>query len=170
MYAVLARASVPLLPTPSTDSTAPNTPYRLSVHQSAMDPLSLTASVLTVIGAAAATAKTVSKLKYLATSFREIGSLESGIFDLHNFFCQAKEAISNQPTAIFPVQRLCNTSDSALSELAELRTLLEYVDGAANPTLARLRWLRHRERIKSLEDNLSRQRTSFSALLTVVTG
>jgi len=135
-----------------------------------MDPLSLTASIIAVIGAASAIAKVASKAKLLLASPTEVAALLNEISDFHNFFCGIRDIVAGNLDAALPTHDLNDLCRGSKTTLDELQSLLEQIYNAPSSKLTRFRWIRHRSRIEWLRVDLKDKRTALSASLATVTG
>lgn len=142
-----------------------------------MDPLSVTASIITVLGAAQSIARAISKLNILIDTPDELFALLNEVSDIQMVFSSAKDLIETGKDGITPIhiESLTALSRRADSKLLEIESLircrfdpLHRLDGAAEVKVPRWRWLKERGRVLRLQQDLRSLRSTFAAILTTV--
>jgi heme oxygenase len=142
-----------------------------------MDPLSLTASLISIGGLLTAVAKSVHKVQNLIHAAREINVLSNEISDLQAVLQNVEHAVQDrQHTSVLQQQTFPNLSpniQAAKDKLLELDTILRHrliktasADGVTK--VNRIQWLKERTNVMRLQSELRNIRhnlmTQISAL------
>jgi len=142
-----------------------------------MDPLSVAASIIAVVGAARSIGKAISKLKILSDASGELYALHNEISDIQMVFRSASDLIEIEGCRIPPTHAkdLITLSQRAKSKLLEIESLIpcqlndpQGSDSGTQVKVARLKWLVGRHRVQSLQEELRSLRSTFTAKLTAI--
>ena len=142
----------------------------------AMDPLSVTASILAVVGAGGTIAKGLHKLVSLKNTPLTLLQLNNEVSDLrlvvgaieHLIHQYHLPTLSDQPNH----QSLCNELQRAKVLILDLERLILYglskIGGDGNPKLDRVAWLRSETKVLRKKDRLRNNRINLSAALEIL--
>jgi hypothetical protein len=131
-----------------------------------MDPLSFTASLIAVIGAAATVAKQLENLRTtLRDASSDLYSITNEISDLRIVLGACESAVNelyanssehNPPTPLADVVQLFEKTTGFLNELDRIviSCLKDSRDGEGRSRVAKFRWLRERSNVRSLQNQL----------------
>ena len=140
-----------------------------------MDPLSLTASLIAIVGATGRISKTIQKIVSIRGAPDVVSALSNEISDLR-LVLQAVETLL-QRGSTFPspfYSSLRASLDRARAQMLELETIVEYqimtTAGANNePKVNRIVWTRRRGQIQRIQDELRLARLDISTVLGAAT-
>ncbi len=136
-----------------------------------MDPLSISASLLTVIGAAKAGANGVRKLSKCRKAPRELADLVSELESFQNTLTDIKSFTELYPNARFS-ESLCQCVQGSASKITAINDLM-----ASNPfkltklsddNHARVLWLRYKQTLIDLRDDLQKLRMDLAVRIGLV--
>lgn len=136
-----------------------------------MDPVSLCASILTIIAAAEFSLRKLRKIKQSWKAPQEIDDLGTEIESLQSTLREVASFIEGARSTLYveslwqPVNRASSTIDSIVNLLASPPFRITHL---SNSNHARLTWLRHKTEIRSLFDNLKVVQTDLSLRLGLV--
>ena len=140
-----------------------------------MDPLSLTASILALLGAGGTIAKGLAKLRRLKRAPYILLQLNNEVTDLH-LLIRAVNEIYHSSAKIIPASTLqeevvSNALKRAKHDVLELEKLIEYVltketsNGTKIDTLA---WTRALNRVKEANDHIRASRNDLNIVWTTL--
>ena len=140
-----------------------------------MDPLSVIASVIAIMGATGGISKTVQKIASMRGAPDAISALNNEISDLR-LVLQAIETLLLRGSALpspFDIS-LCTSLDRTKAKILELETVVEYqimtTIGANNePRVNRIAWARRRGQIQRIQDELRLARLTLTTVLGAAT-
>lgn len=139
-----------------------------------MDPLSVTASIITLLGASEGIVKGVSTLLVLHNAPAEVSELLDEVNDLRAVLSQVASLGNRLPEEPFhgPVISLKNHLNRANEQLHEIdhlmNTKLIKICEDQNPRPSRRAWLRLRDRLRSAQRDLQNTRINIGTLLSVI--
>ena len=149
-----------------------------------MDPLSITASILTIVGVGGQAAKAVKRLASLKGAPDLVLALNNEISDLHLVVLAIQDVFQRQQTggAPFPGNRVveanvdasvANSLRYANEKVAELEALHSRLTTAASgssvsTTFNKTVWLREQKRVKKMQEDLRSVRLKLAAALSVL--
>ena len=127
------------------------------------DPLSVTASIIAVVGAADAVAKGLRRLKAAKDAPEGLQDLILEISQLEMVFNSVKSAVLSSGS---PSIELATLIEEAGAKLLELRSLIEYTltKAGASDKVDRWQWLRKGNEVERLRNQLSTIRLNLVAL------
>jgi hypothetical protein len=142
-----------------------------------MDPLSLTASLISIAGLVSAVTKSLHKLKNLYHAGEEIHALSNEISDLEAVFRNVVQAVQDGQHNGSPRQHACpNLSpniQAAKDKLLELDMILNY--RLIRPTskdsaikIDRMRWLKERAHVMRLQSELRNIRHNLTTQISAL--
>ena len=143
-----------------------------------MDPLSLSVSIITLLGAGGSIAKALGKL-HLASD--ALFALNNEVSDLHVIVLETNRILQEHGNQIDGTQSTPNSIskhlgsllERAKQKLLELETLIEYrltTPGASNDARPRkVAWIREQKRIKIMQEEIRSIRTSIVAVIGLLT-
>ncbi|KAL9116731.1 MAG: hypothetical protein Q9187_006741 [Circinaria calcarea] len=149
-----------------------------------MDPLSITASIITIIGVGGQAAKAVRKLASLKGAPDLVLALNNEISDLHLVVLAIQDVFQRQQTSglLFPgswpgeanvnasVTKSLRDANEKVVELEALHNRL--ITSASGPsgsaTLNRTAWLREQKRVKKMQEDLRSVRLKLTAALSIL--
>ena len=135
-----------------------------------MDPLSILASVITL---GAAVSATLEQLRTLHSADHELQAIINEVSDIRVVFSFIDETIKERQAYqqlsqdhLYGLLRLLESSKATLTVLDTLvkDRLIRASTLGGNPKAARLSWLRQKNKVKSLLEELRSARTSISAI------
>ena len=135
-----------------------------------MDPLSIIASVISL---SSAVSKTLEQLRALHSANHELRAIINEVSDIRVVFSFIEETINQRQAYqrlsqdhLCSLLRLLESSKSTLTVLDTLvkDRLIRASTLGGDPKAARLSWLRLKNRVKSLQEELRSARTSISAI------
>ena len=135
-----------------------------------MDPLSIIASVISL---SAAVSKTLEQLRALHSANHELRAIINEVSDIRVVFSFIEETINQRQAYqrlsqdhLCGLLRLLESSKSTLTVLDTLvkDRLIRASTLGGDPKAARLSWIRLKNRVKSLQEELRSARTSISAI------
>ena len=135
-----------------------------------MDPLSIIASAITL---SAAVSTTLEQLRTLQSADHELQAITNEVSDIRVIFSFIEETIKQRQAYqqlsqdhLSTLLRLLESSKATLTVLDKLvkDRLIRASTLSGEPKAARLSWLRLKNRIKSLQEELRSARTSISAI------
>ena len=133
-----------------------------------MDPLSFTASLLTVIAAAQAAAKGIQKLNSYRKAPKELEALASELESIQAFLKDIVSFVELNPHALYS-QSLFDCVQRASSKFAEINKLLAStpfnLSKLNNARQAQLLWALHRQRLITLRDDIRIIKTDLAVRL-----
>ena len=140
-----------------------------------MDPLSLTASIIAVLGAGGTIAKGLSKIRRLKSAPDILLQLNNEVTDLH-LLIRAVNELYHRPTNLNPTSTLqekvvCNALERAKYAVLELEKLIEYVltkQTARGTEVDTLAWSRVLDRVKEAKNNIRTARTDLNTIWTTL--
>jgi chromosome segregation ATPase len=132
-----------------------------------MDPLSLTASIITVVGLAGEVGKNLRRLHHISA---EIHSLINDVSDLQAVLAEVdRVVIQYQVTAHAPEEAILNLSktvQAARRRLTELNEMILESGGAdGKAKVARLKWIRAKTQAASIQQSLRDLRMNLVTIL-----
>ena len=142
------------------------------------DPLSITASIIAILGAAEGVTKMVGKLKSIQNAPTELLALLNEIADLTLVLRHVQNFTRSQSTRspqLFPdqFQHLSTLVDRAREKVLRLEELIEYRlvkpdSTPANIKISRLDWVKARRPLKEFQQSLRDIRQNISTHLLVI--
>ncbi|KAL9613335.1 MAG: hypothetical protein Q9167_002096 [Letrouitia subvulpina] len=142
-----------------------------------MDPISLAASLLTVIGAAATTGRTLEKLSSARYAGDQLDALINEVADLRLVLSNAYEAIRSRTETSKECSNLAHIVRRADQKMKELKRLI-YQNLVQNgksegildkPKASRIGFIRHQRKIHSLKSDLREIKLSLLAIVGTLT-
>lgn len=136
-----------------------------------MDPLSVTASIVAVVGAASSVGRTLSKLASLRGAPNTIQALNNEIEDLRLILQEIDTLLRRDIDSSGPSlhQSLSSALQRAKDKLLELEVILEYqvmtVDDHGNAAVNRFGWARQQTTIQRIQEDLRSIRLDLIAAL-----
>lgn len=135
-----------------------------------MDPLSITASIIAVIGAAASTRKGISKLLSLCEASEELFALKNEVSDLQALFWSTKDLLQAQtsPLTQTHTESLIKIAEETRKKLLEITAIVDQDiinvnqyphDGKLK--ISKYRWLKHQACLRRLKDEMRNVKSSF---------
>ena len=137
-----------------------------------MDPLSVTASITTILTAAAQVSNLLSQVQNAPASMTaisaEVEHIEIVFRALKNFVDRAR-AVSRPRAALLQIEDVATILTRTVLVFGELQTLMASFSPHRQIMLStRLRWARSESGIRRLVDQLQQHKTSLSLLLQVI--
>ena len=138
-----------------------------------MDPLSLTASIIAVLGAGGTISKGLWKIHQAKRAPDILLQLNNEITDL-NVLVLAVDEEFRRCSDLVPVTQqevIYKSLQRAKNIVLELQTLIEYVltrETDAGSEVARLAWIRSADKLKEMKDAVRRARSDLNATWTVI--
>ena len=136
-----------------------------------MDPVSLTASILAILGAGGTIAKGLGRIRKLQHAPDVLMQLNNEVTDLHLLIESVNELahqLTHQPTTTDKQQDLvCITLNRAKSTVLELEKLIAYIltkEASAGTKVDRTAWLRNHTRIKRAKVDIRRAREDLNTV------
>ena len=145
-----------------------------------MDPLSLTASIIAIVGVGGEVAKAVRKLASLKDAPGLILALNNEISDLYlvilairDIYQRQRASFSSSPETLttdnIVISTLTQANDKVLELKALHRRLTSRTTGSSNlNTLNKASWLRERKNVKKIQEDLHTVRLKLSAALGIL--
>ena len=137
-----------------------------------MDPLSITASVIACGGAAKGTIKALQKIKIYINSSQEIDALINDLQDVQALLQGTLELIANADFSPskeqFLTQQVTRLGDK-IRELDQAINARQHIPGVSEERQARISWVKHEKKIKSLRNDLVDAKTNVTNALTFIT-
>ena len=147
-----------------------------------MDPLSLTASIIAIIGVGSQVAKTIKTLTALKDASDLNLALNNEIVDLGLITLAIQDTFQKQRIAISPEDRAedANAYTSIINSLLQAKTkaielellhkrLTTTASGSHGSTcVQKFRWLREQERVRRMQEDLRNVRLKLAAALGVL--
>lgn len=142
-----------------------------------MDPLSVTASLVAVIGAAAATAQSLDKLRsFMKDTSTEFCLLRNEISDLQLILHATESAVReskkglerwSRPNQLFIITHSLQLAKDQLLELNQIVSseLIDSYDGAGAARVAKLQWFRARSRLTLMLGSLRQLKQHLTLIL-----
>ncbi len=130
-----------------------------------MEPLSVTASVVAVIGAARKLSRGVSLLKAAKDSPESLDDLLLHLSGIEEVL-QAIQDVSTEPSTVLP--GLTRVLDRAKAKFVEMESLIQYTltEAGESSKVDRWQWLRKRGEVEKLQRQLDALRNDLTALIT----
>ena len=136
-----------------------------------MDPLSVTASLLAVIGAAKAGANGVRKLSHYRKAPREVADLLSELENFQKILTDVKFFTELYPDAMFG-EGLYECVQRSASKIVAIKDLLAStpfnLSNLNNSNSARIVWVRHRQTLSALRSDLQVLRMGLTVRIGLV--
>lgn len=140
-----------------------------------MDPLSLTASILTIVGVAGAVGNGFSKLIGLRHAPGILLALNNEVADLYCVVQAVDHLLREHSETIHTaaITNLCRSLERAQSTLFELEDLIRngltiVNNNGGERKLDRVGWLRSASKVRELKNQLRADRTDLSAALSLL--
>ena len=145
-----------------------------------MDPLSLTASIVAIVGVGGEVAKAVRKLASLKDAPGLILALNNEISDLYlvilairDIYQRQRASFSSSPETLttdnIVISTLTQANDKVLKLKALHRRLTSRTTGSSNlNTLNKASWLREQKNVKKIQEDLHTVRLKLSAALGIL--
>ena len=145
-----------------------------------MDPLSLVASIVTIVGVGGEVAKAVRKLASLKGAPDLILALNNEISDLYLVILAIRDIFSRQRASIVPSSNNVTTDNTVLGTLVqanekvlELRALHQRLTARTTrlgdvDTLNKASWLREHKNVKKMQEDLRTVRLKLSTTLGII--
>ena len=136
-----------------------------------MDPLSISASVLTVVGAISSTSRIVKKIASLRGAPEAISALNNEISDLQLVLRAVETMLQSNTDSVKPFtdNGMQELLDRAKGKLLELDILLEYqimtVDDNKKPKINFPAWARKQGKIRQLQQDLRSARLNLATIV-----
>ena len=167
------------------NSHSPSPPSRLndilrrcSDRARTMDPLSITASSIAVLGAVTSTSKGIGKLVSLRTAAVELQALSNEAEAFRSLLVIVQSSLRHiQGSDIYQEhgEALCNLLSNAKEAALELQCKIEYelkrgveIDQNGLPKVSRTAWLRSSGEIEKLRQRINNARTNLSTGLQAI--
>ena len=140
-----------------------------------MDPLSLAASILAVLGAGGTIAKGLAKIRRLKRAPCILLQLNNEVTDLH-LLIRAVNEIYHSSANIIPVSTLqeevvYNALKRAKHDVLELEKLIEYIltkETSSGTEIDTLAWIRALDRVKEACDHIRASRNDLNIVWTTL--
>ena len=140
-----------------------------------MDPLSLTASIITVLGAGGTVAKGLSRIRYLKNAPNTLLQLNNEVTDLL-LLIRAVNELYLQPNdlstiSILQEEVVCNILERAKHAVLELEKLIEYVltkETSMGTKVDTLAWSRALDRVKEAKNDIRAARNDLNNVWTAL--
>ena len=145
-----------------------------------MDPLSITVSVLTILGAGGSVGKAVQKLVRLRQAPDALLALNNEISDFHIVVSRVESLIRLHQSAANTTTTLRESLlgdlgpllERGKEKLLELANLIEHTLTSPRPNgeylVNKIAWSHHQKRVKTLQDDIRSVKTSIVALVSVL--
>jgi hypothetical protein len=139
-----------------------------------MDPLSLAASIIAVVGAANTVAKTISKLRSLKEAQHQFDSLHNEIEDLKAVLVDVTGVWNDHRERALQVASLPRLIGRTKEKLLELQKLVAHDLGHMSPNdghivVSKINWVRKRADLNRLHTEIRELRNSLTACLATIT-
>ena len=148
-----------------------------------MDPLSLTASIISIVGIGGQAAKAVRKIASLKGAPDIVLSLNNEIADLHLVVLAIQDVFQKQQTSgkALPSHRqneihinasITSSLNEANETAVQLNTLYRRLStsaaGSSSTTLNKVAWLREQKRVRQVQEDLRNVRLKLGAALGIL--
>ena len=143
-----------------------------------MDPLSISVSILTILGSTGSVGKAVKKLVGLRSVPDALLALNNEISDFHLIVSKIdallqlhRDATSTSSRVVDFATEISPLLERGKARLLDLECLIEYTLTApgqhGEPVLNKVAWLREQERVRIVQDEIRSIRTSLAALIGI---
>ena len=134
-----------------------------------MDPLSLTASLIAILGVGGSISKGLRKIHQMKRAPEILLQLNNEITDLNVLVLTVDEIYRqlSDPMLARQPEVICETLIRAKNTILELKKLVEYVltkKTDTDPEVARLAWVRSINRIKEMKEEIRHARSDLNAV------
>ena len=153
-------------------------PYQTELHLLVieMDPLSLTASIIAVLGASATVASGIEKIISMRNAPDAILALNNEVADFQLVVGMIHELLqdynsSNSTESAVYTESLTSVLVRAKQKLLELDMLIQYrlMTGGTKQDFNRIAWVREHRKVKALQDEIRSIRMNLVAVIGVLT-
>lgn len=137
-----------------------------------MDPLSITAGIIAVLGAGGKVAGGLSKIRGLRRAPDALLQLNNEVTDLQ-LLVQAIDELYRQNNETTAIQQevVCSTLERAKHTVLELEKLIAYTltkETGVGTEVDRVNWFRYHDRVKEMRDSLRCVRSDLNAVWMVM--
>ena len=138
-----------------------------------MDPLSLTASIIAVLGAGGTVSKGLQRIRQLKHAPEILLQLNNEITDMNCLVLAVDELFRQCSDPIPATQQevICKSLEQAKTMVLEMEKLIEYDltrETDLGSEVARLSWIRSSDKLKKTKDGIHRARSNLNAAWTVM--
>ena len=140
-----------------------------------MDPLSLTASIITIVGVGGKFGKAMARVRALKNAPAIFLALNNEIADLHYVVQDVDDVLRRHSDIVgtIPARSLCRALEKSKSTLSSFERLVSYqlttVDGKENHArLDRSAWLRAEKKVQRVMNDIREDKINLSNALTIL--